>query len=133
MGNTSAALKRQCKYVDLPLRQVLGKQEQFMKLPLWLQRRTELTLAQKSVLVTIMFHAQDGKTAWPSVHRLARLNGISEKTVKTAIKKLKNLGIIEIDRRGSYNAHNVYTFIDGVGSVLYKWMREYSENIQRDR
>jgi DNA-binding transcriptional regulator PaaX len=57
-------------------------------------------------------HHLDREThmCWPSIGRLMRLTGLSDKAVRLAIQNLEAAGYIEVDRtRGQ---HNVYTALE---------------------
>lgn len=53
----------------------------------------------KAVLVAIADHAGDDDRCWPSAPRLALFTSLSERTVRSAIDRLAELGAIELDER----------------------------------
>ena len=110
----------------MTLKQATQKQEEFMKTYFFIQTRPELSMAEKLVLHTIMHHARNKKTAWPSERRIARLSGLSERHVKRIVKRLSDLGLIHVCRE---NRNNTYTLIQGPGTLFYKWRKEYSDII----
>ena len=65
----------------------------------------QATLAQLkgpalSVLVALMAHRSDGKgTAWPSLQTLGGWTGLSKTGVKGAVKRLRRLRLVSIERR----------------------------------
>lgn len=58
-----------------------------------------LAPTQKLVLVALAWHSDDGGTCWPSQARLARLSGLSERSVRRAAKDLEQRGLVRRLRR----------------------------------
>lgn len=65
--------------------------------------------------VLCMYADNSTKTAYPSVSRIAKLCGCSERSVRYALKRLEEAGFIEIRRRqkegGGYTS-NLYVLLD---------------------
>lgn len=57
----------------------------------------------KFVLVAICNYANEQDQAWPSHAAIARLTGLSKRTIQNAIQKLEDWGIIKRDRRDRDN------------------------------
>jgi len=53
----------------------------------------------KPVLVALAEHVKDRPDCWPSMNRLADLTGYDRRTVRRAIKKLDEIGLISVEHR----------------------------------
>jgi len=61
----------------------------------------------------LCMHADNtSKDSWPSVKRLAKECMISQNTVRSALKKLKQVGLIEIEERK----------VEGVGHISNRYI-----------
>ncbi len=54
---------------------------------------------QKLVLIALAWHSDDGGSCWPSQARLARLSGLSERSVRRAARELEEQKLIRRHRR----------------------------------
>jgi len=53
----------------------------------------------KPVLVALAEHIKDQPQCWPSMNRLAEMTGYDRRTVRRAIRKLQDCGLIEVETR----------------------------------
>ena len=58
-----------------------------------------LSSTQKLVLIALAWHSDDQGTCWPSQARLARLSGLSERSVRRAARELEQQNLIRRHRR----------------------------------
>lgn len=58
-----------------------------------------LSPTQKMVLIALAWHSDDGGSCWPSQTRLARLSGLSERSVRRAARELEQQNLIRRHRR----------------------------------
>lgn len=65
---------------------------------------------EKFVLIMLANYADENGKCWPSITTISRETGISTASVKRAIKKLCDRGIISRQRqnRGNIKSHNIY-------------------------
>ena len=74
--------------------------------------------ANKAVLVTLADHANKSGKCWPSVGRLARRAGVSDRAVRSALRYLETMRLIETSRvnggRSNYLLHVGTRLTDGV-------------------
>lgn len=81
----------------------------------WLAWRTELSAIDKAIYERICRYGENFQVNFVSMERLAHEEGTSLSTVKRSVKKLVELGLIEVERDGR---KNVYTVPD------HPWMHE---------
>lgn len=80
-------------------------------IPRWLLYSTAVSPHAKLTYVTIQSHVNAHATAWPTRATIAEESGMSDSTVKRAIRELEDLGVIEVRRRKLPNGRqtsNVY-------------------------
>lgn len=58
-----------------------------------------VTPTQKLVLIALAWHSDDGGSCWPSQARLARLSGLSERSIRRAARALEQQNLIRRHRR----------------------------------
>lgn len=71
------------------------------------------SLACKSLLTAVESFSNDGGGSWPSQARLAKQTGLSERQVRTAVKRLSHLGLLAVDCRKLPNGltGNLYSIV----------------------
>lgn len=85
--------------------------------------------AQKLVYVMLCRHADNTtKSSYPSVKTLARECGCSENTVRTALRKLSDLKLVEIRERISSESGQMSNLY-----VLLNPSKEYEETVNAGR
>lgn len=68
-----------------------------------------LTPAQKAVLVALADHANpDGRNIYPSVNRITYKTSYSERTVRRALKDLRDTGLIKVARKSTHHSTTQY-------------------------
>lgn len=68
-----------------------------------------LSPAQKAVLVALADHAnEDGRHAYPGVERLARKTSYTERTVRRALKDLREMSLIRVIRESKHHRPTEY-------------------------
>lgn len=68
-----------------------------------------LSPAQKAVLVALANYASpDGGQAFPSVERMVFMTSYAERTVRRALKDLRGMGLIKVDRESKYHSTTEY-------------------------
>ncbi|GMU22571.1 MAG: hypothetical protein AMXMBFR13_26560 [Phycisphaerae bacterium] len=77
------------------------RSDRFVKLPLFLLARSDLTATAKVVYAVISDRIGTNASTWAGVRRLAADVGMDPKAVLRAIAALESLGLLEVDRRGS--------------------------------
>ena len=71
----------------------------------------------KAVLLMIADHYNDAdRRAWPSIQTLARETETSESTVRRAVRRLEQLGLIEVE---SWYRHNDRGTVDQMSNRYY--------------
>jgi hypothetical protein len=71
----------------------------------WVWSNSKTTGTAKLVMLAIADHAwQDGTNAWPSIGRLAKMTGLSEDTVRRAVKQAEELNELAVDRKNGGRA-----------------------------
>src|SRR5262249_18117905 len=71
-------------------------------------QQSRATFGARLVLIAIADSAHDDGVAWPSIPSLARRAHVSERAVQYAIRRLIQLGELEVtERRGSSNSYRV--------------------------
>lgn len=80
--------------------------EGFTAVPNLLWKREDLSAPAKLLFVVIQFHAYQKGRAWPGQPTLAAESGMSESSVKRALKELEATGLVSVLRRP--NKQNVY-------------------------
>lgn len=66
-------------------------------------RRVKMNPSEKLVALTIAtYGSQDGTSIYPGVAKLAAVTGLSGKSVRAALAKLRSLGVIRRTREGSH-------------------------------
>lgn len=76
---------------------------------------TYLPPSERFVLLTIAFHLGKNSHAWPSIRRLSKETGFSERSIQRNIRKLESLGFLKIEPGHSPNCTNRYTVTLGQG------------------
>lgn len=70
---------------------------------------TDLTPAQKAVLVALADHADDdGSRVYPSVERIGVKTSYAERTVRRALADLREMGLIHVVREATHHAPTEY-------------------------
>jgi hypothetical protein len=76
---------------------------------LWAHRQRGLSLSEYRVLMVLSEHAHaDGSNSWPSVQTIAGEAEISERAARSALRVLRDRGLIEIDKPATRNSPPVY-------------------------
>ena len=85
----------------------------FAMIPRWLARDGSISAAAKAVYVNLSSRIGYEGTCWPSQGRIAEETGYSDRTVRTAIAELEEIGVVEVfttttptGRRNTYLVHN---------------------------
>ena len=71
-------------------------------------RNSRATPSARFVLLTIAAHANENRTAWPSIERLVALTGYSRSTIKRALQLLVQLGELEVHPASAPNGKHLY-------------------------
>ncbi len=69
----------------------------------------ELSPTEKFILISLADHADDQGYCYPSVARLVKRTGFSERTVQTAVKRLCEVGKLRIDQNAGPKGCNLFT------------------------
>ena len=77
---------------------------------------------RKLIMLKLADNANDHGVCWPSVEGIARHCDCSERSVKSHISELKNMGLLEIKRQ--FNQSNYYTITLGAGDAPLKQGQE---------
>lgn len=85
--------------------------EGFVKVPHSVLLNTTLSVYARMTWITIAYHSRDGSDAWPSEQRLTQMLGISDSTLRRALRELERAGLIATTRRGRGQT-NVYRLTD---------------------
>lgn len=86
----------------------------FVMVPAWV-RTTDLTGVSKLVYISLLAHADQGGTCWPSHRRLARESASSVRTVQRALCDLRDRGLVTWEPRVSDDGSpmsNLYRLTD---------------------
>src|SRR5690606_40080416 len=67
-----------------------------------------LAPTERLIMLALADHADDTGRCYPSISRLGRRTGLSERAVQTNIRKLVNQGYIRVIAGGGKNNTNVY-------------------------
>lgn len=68
----------------------------------------ELSPTEKFILLSLADHADDDGYCYPSVARLVKRTGYSERTVQTAVKRLREVGKLRIDQNAGPKGCNLF-------------------------
>ncbi len=84
-----------------------------------------LNSSEAMVLIHIFDHKWDARAPWPTVNTIARRMGISDRQVRSILKRLEDLGYVRRDPfpNGGPNRYHM----DGLISALEKMMDEDTE------
>lgn len=75
-------------------------------------------LASRIVLLALADHCNIDGHAWPAIHTLCDMTGLSERTVQAALKELVALGEITIKPNAGKNGVNFYTMHLGITPAI---------------
>ncbi len=78
-----------------------GRVGPFLKIPLLVLSRRDLTSAAKLVYAVVVDRMGSKKVAWPGIRRIARDLGVSENAVLRATAKLEAVGLLAVVRSSS--------------------------------
>ena len=96
--------------------------ERFVKLPLDILARTNLTPADKIIYAYIVNRIEGRGSTWPGVRTIGAKCGVSRTTTAEAVNRLASAGLIEIDKPQGNPAgrSNTYTLPAARGGETYQ-------------
>jgi DNA-binding transcriptional MocR family regulator len=104
----------------------------FVKLPIAILRRKDLTASAKLVYAILAYRGRSGR-ACPSIRRLADDLGMSDRTVKDAIAALCEAGLLTVDSGQRRHRANVYGVVSTPQSCGVDSAYEVEEDKRRQR
>lgn len=92
----------------------------FAMIPNWLARSTSLSPAAKTLYVALSSRVGRTRVVWPSQERLVAETGLSESTLRRALRVLERAGLVEtrveVTATGRRNSYVLHTSIQQGGS-----------------
>lgn len=76
----------------------------------WAYKQDTGSATATAVLAYIVFRCNTKTYSWPSESMMAADLKITERTVRRAIKRLKDMGLLKVDKRGPYSHHHLPQF-----------------------
>lgn len=103
-----------------PKRLEKGDMSRFAIVPTAWLRDPALTSSEKLVLAVLASYADEQGYCWPAIRTVARDSGLSERQVQYSLKRLKEIGALEIARR---------TDAEGASTSNGFWMLGYDRKV----
>lgn len=99
----------------------------------WVRRHSTARGPARAVLLVIAAHADpDGSNAYPSTARLAEETGLSQRTVRRALRTLEGLGELVVEEPGRGHTANRYRVLMPMSTVVNKAVDNPKEIGQSD-
>ncbi len=83
----------------------------------WVLDESRSRGVDRLVLISLANHCDERLTAWPSVRTIAREAGVATNTVMAAVRRLVELGELEVVEAGDARKSSVYRITKGNGGV----------------
>lgn len=97
-------------------------QDGFTVIPNCVLMNGRLSLGARMMWATLAYYARQSNTAWPGQVRLASSMDVSERTIRTYLRELEKIGLLDTRQRGSIS--NLYTLLTPSDAYMDDYQRQ---------